>query len=237
MGKGALIFKGEEKPPLKKKTKKTKVKYGDISSRGVANNPTKDDDELDNEDGADADTDQKQSRMSLGGPLNAKSTPTPAASSSRSSEVVSSTPAPSIVPKEGKGLITTSGTVVMGHNGTLFTKQLRAGDALLVGQEMRVVTMCLSDISINLSSAFSQDCIQPTPYQFIARPRRNKVVAAPPPVDAANEGEGGSNHRELIYREKTEHGSYRFRKEILDQDVTRGDLLEMRTKKKSDKYC
>jgi hypothetical protein len=41
----------------------------------------------------------------------------------------------------------------------------------------------------------------------------------------------------LVYRERTEHGGYRIRKEIINEDATRSDLLNMRAKKKSDKYC
>ena len=132
--------------------------------------------------------------------------------------------------RDGKGLITTSGTVVTGHEGTQFTKQLSVGDALVVGSELRVVTMCLSDASLNLSSALAQNLTTPTAYQFVRKPRK-KVVAT-----AATSAEEDFS-RELVYQEKTASGSYRTRREQLEGPVSRGDLLEMRSKKKSDKYC
>jgi len=70
----------------------------------------------------------------------------------------------------GTGKITTSGTVVTGHD-TLFVKELGVGDALLVGDEMRVVTMRLSDTSVNLSSAFSQNLKEPTKFKYVPKPK------------------------------------------------------------------
>ena len=147
--------------------------------------------------------------------------------------------------QNGKGQITTSGTVVTGHNGTQFLRQLRVGDAILVQGEMRVVTMCLSDISVNLSSAFSSNYVQPTSYQFICKPREKQSKQTTEKLQQLQEeeqsksaaGSYASSNRELVYREKTEQGSYRFVKKTLDHEATRGDLLEMRTKKLSDKYC
>ena len=43
---------------------------------------------------------------------------------------------------------------------------------------------------------------------------------------------------ELVYREKSSTGtSYVIRREALNRDMSRGDLLTMRSKKKSDRYC
>ena len=153
--------------------------------------------------------------------------------------------------QNGTGQLTTSGTVVTGHN-TRFQKDLAVGDAILVNvngnQEMRVITMCLSDSSLNLSSSFSHNLSEPTQFQFIRKPRAKdssivaKQKAAEELASAGRQAAGlygtGSNANELVYREKTEHGSYRIRRvQVADKDVSRGDLLEMRTKKKSDKYC
>ena len=153
--------------------------------------------------------------------------------------------------QNGTGQLTTSGTVVTGHN-TRFQKDLSVGDAILVNvngnQEMRVITMCLSDSSLNLSSSFSHNLSEPTQFQFIRKPRAEdssilaKQKAAEDLASAGRQAAGlygtGSSANELVYREKTEHGSYRIRRvQVADKDVSRGDLLEMRTKKKSDKYC
>jgi hypothetical protein len=47
-----------------------------------------------------------------------------------------------------------------------------------------------------------------------------------------------SSSDKLVYHEKSSTGtSYIIKTEILGKDVTRGELLDMRSKKKSDKYC
>jgi len=155
----------------------------------------------------------------------------------------------------GTGRITTSGTVVTGHE-TRFSKEIHVGDAIVVGGggeqgEMRVVTMRLSDVSLNLSSAFSQSYATPTSFQYISKPRNTDASReASAREQAAMEeqhsfgiygGGGGSSSagatNELVYREKTEHGSYRIKRVKVDGTKDRADLLAMRTKKKSDKYC
>ena len=110
---------------------------------------------------------------------------------------------------------------------------------------MRVVTMVLSQISISISSAFTSDLKLPTPYKFIVKPRDarkeradrdRKANAEKEEVEARAMGTYG-NKGEIVYREKTEHGSYRIRREQTDVELNRSDLLSVRTKKKSDRYC
>jgi len=143
--------------------------------------------------------------------------------------------------------------------GTRFTKEIAVGDALVVGEEMRVVTMRLSDVSLNLSSGFQKkNYATPVSFRYIRKPRHQEdedlAVAASAREKAAMEEQhafgiykgGGraaasatasSSTNELVYREKTEHGSYRIKRVKVDGSKDRADLLEMRTKKKSDKYC
>lgn len=155
-------------------------------------------------------------------------------------------PTPSITP--GNGLISTSGTVVTGHN-TSFKSDLHIGDAIMAtterGEEMRVVTMVLSQISISISSAFSSDLKTPTQYKYIAKPRdvkkeradkARKAMAEKEEVEARAMGTYG-NKGEIVYREKTAHGSYRIRREQTNIEMSRSDLLSVRAKKKSDRYC
>jgi preprotein translocase subunit YajC len=151
--------------------------------------------------------------------------------------------------KEGTGKITTSGTVVTGI-GTRFDKELDQGDALIVvrddKQEMRVVTMRLSNNSCAISSAFSENCKLPTSFSIIQKPRNKTKERMEKQLKAKKEqeeteqlafGTYGTND-ELVYREKTEHGSYRIQRVKVDgSTTTRGDLLQMRTQKKADKYC
>jgi len=155
---------------------------------------------------------------------------------------------PSPAVSGGNGLISTSGTVVTGH-GTTFKTDLRAGDAIIAhtqrGEEMRVVTMVLSQISISISSAFTVDIKTPSPYQFIVKPRdirrekedrAKKALADQEAVERQAMGTYG-NKGEIVYREKTEHGSYRIRRETTNAEMSRSDLLNLRSKKKSDRYC
>ena len=148
----------------------------------------------------------------------------------------------------GSGLISTSGTVVTGH-ATSFKTDLRIGDAIMAntqkGEEMRIVTMVLSQISISISSAFSSDLKTPTQYKFINKPRdvnkekadrARKAMADKEEVERLAMGTYG-NKGEIVYREKTEHGSYRIRREQADGEMSRSDLLSARSKKKSDRYC
>ncbi|KAL7576008.1 hypothetical protein ACA910_000795 [Epithemia clementina (nom. ined.)] len=221
MGKGALIFKGDEKAKKKKK----KVKHEAENQR----------------------QDPGYFASSSANATNSRAPKHDDSSAARSSAKPTSGPQHQPAPpkvESGKGQITTSGTVVTGHNGTEFLRQMRVGDAVLVGGEMRVVTMFLSDVSINLSSAFSSNYVQPTNFQYISKPRAKQSQAEMAKKHLQQQEEQSklaagtySSSNELVYRQKTEQGSYRIVKKALDHEVTRGDLLEMRTKKKSDKYC
>ena len=148
--------------------------------------------------------------------------------------------------------------MLTGHGTQLKKQGIRAGDAILVcsvdGQEeMRVLTMVLSDGSASLSTPFGISLKTPTAFQYIQKPRdvvkeradKARKIRITKEEEArsafgtygsgADSGSGAAT--EFVYREVTEHGSYRIRKEKVDGDVSRGDLLTMRTKKKSDKYC
>ncbi len=158
----------------------------------------------------------------------------------------------------GKGQITASGTVIMGHD-TKFNSCLNVGDAILVkipskdGQssreEMRVLTMRLSDTSASISSAFSFDLKHPTGFKYIQKPRdlkkertekEKKAKLTKEEIERSAFGtyrSGDGNAKELVFRERTEQGGYRIRREAVDADSTRSDLLYMRAQKKSDKFC
>ena len=92
-----------------------------------------------------------------------KSSTTTSASSS------TTTTTPQFERIDGKGRLLTSGSTVYGKD-TMFFRQVKIGDALLVKhpasmkEEVRVVKLILSDISISLSSAFSSDLISNQSY-------------------------------------------------------------------------
>ena len=214
MGRGQLLFKGE-----KKKKKKSK-------------HSLKNDDEQD-----------VSSVAAASVPVIEKPVAATAASSALNTTNDQETPQM----RKGTGQITTSGTVVSGYE-TLFEKQVSIGDAILVQiiggqQEMRVVTMRLSNISLNLSSAFSSDLKSPTAFHYIGKPRdkqKERELAAKKAKLSQSELEaqafGTYASQDLVYREKTETGSYRIKREKASAD-SRGDLLHLRAKKTSDKYC
>ena len=216
---GKLVFKGEEKAKKKKKAKSsvgsTKIPVAVAGTQevvGSIDNPS-----LNNE------------KHETGDSATATQLPSPSVTT-------------------GNGLISTSGTVVTG-NGTSFKSDLRIGDAIIAetqrGEEMRIVKMVLSQISISISSAFSSDLKIPTQYKFIVKPRdikkekadkARKAMVEKEEVEARAMGTYG-NKGEIIYREKTEHGSYRIRREQTNTEMSRSDLLSVRSKKKSDRYC
>merc|ERR1711862_519394 len=79
---------------------------------------------------------------------------------------------PSIQKVSGK--ITSSGTVLNGYQ-TRFNKEVSVGDAILIypktkKQEMRIITMCLSDISCAISSPFSFDISEYIIFSYINAP-------------------------------------------------------------------
>jgi hypothetical protein len=172
-------------------------------------------------------------------------------------EVAAAAPQPATIPttciakppsqpqiKIGSGKITTSGMVVTGH-GTRFSKEVHVGDAMICGEEMRVVKMVLSDTSCGISSSFSKSIINPTTYQVIAKPK-NEAAEAKQLREALNKERNEVEQSafgtfkgtsELVYRERTEHGGYRIRQVGLEESKSRTELLAMRSKKTSDKYC
>ena len=216
MGKGQLQFKGDKPKKKKKKSKHCKTE-GEPSMSA-----------------------HEESSSTIPSP------PTAVEATSRHAKVSASPEAPTI--RKGTGQITTSGTVVTGYD-TRFEKELAAGDALMCvvnGQEeLRVITMRLSNQSLNLSSAFSDSIKTPTKFQYIRKPRdlaKERREAQQLQNRTAREQKQHafdlySSTEKLIYREKTETGSYRIKQQQVQGGTSRGDLLEMRAKKSSDKYC
>ncbi len=231
MGKGKLVFKGE----AKKKKKKSKHSKSSATSSSTIETST-----------SEAASSSTESHVNLNVPRNP--------------------PRQQVeepVVQKGVGFVTSSGTVLMG-NGTKFNTSINPGDAIIVEvpiddggkdcsstrEEMRVVSMRLSDVSISISSAFTNDLKTPTPFKFIKKPRniRKEAMEKERKEKLTQEEIGrsafgtyrsnnGGKNTEFVYRERTAHGGYRIRRENVEEDTSRSDLLSMRTQKKSDKYC
>jgi hypothetical protein len=235
MGKGQLIFKGEKTSKKHKKRKRSREDEDGVVDASAA--------------ACDNDESNKAAKIGVfdSGDTSQLSTSKPAATAAAASAVM-----PSI--RKGTGKITTSGTVVTGIS-TKFEKEVAVGDAIVVindkGQEeLRVITMRLSNASLNLSSAFSSCLKEPNEFSIIHKPRNEQKEK----LDKLKKQQGQAQELEknafdlykststLVYREKTETGSYRIKKESIaskggDGAPSRGDLLYMRSKKSSDKYC
>mmetsp|Transcript_15049 Transcript_15049/g.25411 ORF Transcript_15049/g.25411 Transcript_15049/m.25411 type:complete len:236 (-) Transcript_15049:151-858(-) len=235
MGRGKLKFKGEEKA---KKKKKSSSKKQLVDGVGAINGGGDDAINIDTSSaGTESSTTQQQSVAAAA---------TNSAHQTNSNESAASSTSLQKSPQisQGQGTITTSSTVVTGH-GTSFKTQLHVGDALLANKEMRVIKMVLSPISISISSAFTTDLKTPTQFKYINKPRdvtresQAKVAKARMEQEEVEQRAMGTygNKGEITYRERTEHGSYRIKREQATTDMTRSDLLSVRAKKKSDRYC
>jgi hypothetical protein len=271
MGKtGPLIFKGEKK--VKKRMNKKRKRGKEEEAEEVdGETPT-----IQNAIVADQIIDKNNENASSSDKIQG-STTTISSSNHNNCNSQSNTTTPSII-RKGTGKITTSSTVLTGH-GTKFQKELAVGDAILAcidinnsnspeHEELRVITMLLSDTSLNLSSAFSKSLKQPQSFRYICKPKhvqqqQDQQDAMKKKLEQEREmersafdlyssvsGETGKNIKNiLVYREKTETGSYRIQRQKLpdqcsaqqhqqhQQPPSRGDLLDLRSKKTSDKYC
>lgn len=237
MGRGKLVFKGDEKVAGKKKKKKSKHSS---SSKHV--NQTSDLSPFTSATTSASVAATTSNVASISSPVSGKK------SDSSTAKPAALQVTPTI--QQGTGSITSSSTVITGH-GTKFTKTINIGDAIIVkvnnNEEMRIVKMRLSDISIAISTPFSHDLTRPTSFQYISKPKdheaekkakRKKEQEEKDDVERLAFGTYTGRNNQLVYRERTEHGSYRIRRETLkDGDVSRSNLLQMRTQKKSDKFC
>jgi len=225
--KGQLLFKGDKRP--KKKSKKSKAKNDNKKQQARDD----DDDDDDDDDGVVV---QQQDAPA-----------TTVVQKPKAAAAATTTPAAMPAIQSGTGKITTSGTVVTGF-GTKFTSQVGVGDAILVGDEMRVITMRLSDTSLNLSSAFSKNSKEPTGFRFVAKPKNQQEAhlaqqkqqqeASAAVQRNAFDIYGKNNKNVFTYREKTETGSYRVKQQATSStSSSRTDMLTLRSKKTSDKYC
>jgi len=219
MGRGKLVFKGDKPTKKKSKTKRSVVDAPASSATevGVALSP---------------------SSVPQVAPLT-----TPAMD--EATPELQARPNPRV--ESGQGQITTSGAVVSGH-GTNLQTIFRWGDAMIASingrDEMRVITMVLSDVSCAISTPFSSDLRSPSEFRFVRKPRdvrrekaEGKMQSKAEKDDEERRAFGTYGGNVLVYRETTVNGSYRIRRENVLSDTTRSDLLDMRSKKKSDKYC
>ena len=155
----------------------------------------------------------------------------------------------------GTGKISTSSNTVHGTD-TKFLKELAVGDAIIVvhpitlRDETKIVKMVLSDVSMSISSAFSSDlstaasfsyikCVtaRETQQQAAERAAKERAKEAKQEEQALGTyGKGGGD--KFVYRVKhpSSFGGYKIVTETVGSK-SREELLIMRSKKKSDKFC
>jgi len=157
--------------------------------------------------------------------------------------------------QNGTGRISSSNTTITGHY-TKFMDELAVNDAIIIThpitlqQETKIVRMVVSNTSMGISSAFSTDLISTTSFRYIKAPKeyrekeKEKNISNPKGEKLKDEEAlaygtyGSKGGQELVYRVKKEgsFGGYKVVKEQVS-NASRENLLEQRSKKKSDRFC
>jgi len=151
-----------------------------------------------------------------------------------------------IIIREGAGRICSSSTTIQGNN-TKFQTELAVGDAIIVThpttlqQETKIVRMVLSDVNIGISSAFSSDLISMTTFKYIKAPKDeiDEKIKLKNETKQKIENEAmafGSYANSYRVKKEGAFGGYQIIKET-NNNKSRGDLLNDRMRKNSDKYC
>lgn len=115
-------------------------------------------------------------------------------------------------------------------------------------EEMKIVRIVVSNTSMSISSAFSSDLISTTPFRYIRAPKEAKSTKASGGDDAAravsNEDKSNGTYaseggEKFVYRVKKtgSFGGYKIVTENTTAKTDREVLLDMRSKKKSDRFC
>uniref|UniRef100_A0A7S2D1H5 Uncharacterized protein n=2 Tax=Octactis speculum TaxID=3111310 RepID=A0A7S2D1H5_9STRA len=133
--------------------------------------------------------------------------------------------------------------------------ELHNGDAIIVTHpaslidETRIITMVLSNVSMNMSSAFSSDLISTSDFRFVNQPREevDHTIAESRKRQKRVDGEkdafgtyAGDLGEKFVYRERKPGvygGYYICSEDNGEAPKSRGELLNMRSKKKADRMC
>lgn len=117
-----------------------------------------------------------------------------------------------------------------------------------LAEEMKIVRIVVSNTSMSISSAFSSDLISTTPFRYIRAPKEAKPATAAggdeaararSREDSANGTYASNGGEKFVYRVKKEgsFGGYKIVTETTTSKTDREALLDMRSKKKSDRFC
>ena len=135
----------------------------------------------------------------------------------------------------GLGRIVTSGTTVTGH-GTSFNTQFSAGDAIGVlhpvsgKEELKLVQFVLGKTSVSISSPFSTDISDGIEF-FYLQQRKTRVDV---------EREKSKSKRQKLQAEEAATGvgtAQLQQTHSVEAGMSREELLDLRSGKKSDRRC
>lgn len=151
--------------------------------------------------------------------------------------------------KNGSGTIRSSGSTLYGSD-TKFMSELRVGDGLLIihpvtqQKEAKIVRIVVSDAGASLSSAFSTSLEADTAFQYVrARGSEEAASAAKAKEESAKkkrakeaEDAVGIFANSYVEKKNGSGGGVRIVK-VDTKNKQRSDLLNIRSSKKSDRYC
>lgn len=155
---------------------------------------------------------------------------------------------------QGTGRISSSSTTVHGHE-TSFMSELCPGDAIIIvhpttlQEETKIIRMVLSNSSMGISSGFSTDLISTTQFKYIKAPKDASKEMEKEKDDKHSKLKkieedafgtyASSCGEKFVYRVKKEgaFGGYKIVTEDTKSALSREQLLDKRTKKKSDRFC
>ena len=165
-------------------------------------------------------------------------------------ELAALTSMPSELPGEGK--ITTSGVVVMGIDSD-FDAQVAVGDSIFVTvsdrfrnlqtDESRVVNMVLGKGSLNIAAPFSCDITSPTAFLVHKKAPDLEALRAAKREERKKQRQTEAEGETLTYQKlKGGQGAGTWKTlqtvtEKVGPGVSREDMLQRRSKEKSDRFC
>ena len=149
--------------------------------------------------------------------------------------------------KNGTGRILTSGKSVMGKD-TQFLDEVKRGDFLVImdrinfTKESQEVSMIFSDKSLGLKTPFSKNISTYT--QYMIKPQ-DEVVEEDPTIDEKYKSRIEEMTKKSISKPKTlveikrKKGMWGYEtvKKEFDKELTREEMLDLRSKVKKDKWC
>ena len=150
-------------------------------------------------------------------------------------------------PQQGSGRILTSGKSVHGKS-TAFRNELKLGDEIIVTnptsllKEKRRITAILSDLSAGIDEPFTTDLVSFSQWEFRKQNElKDKEMTLEERYQVKLNDMSKKIKKEdksvLEFREKKGMWGYRKIQEELPGNMTKEQLLDIRSKKNRDKFC